>query len=176
MLLPAKPCQIAYFVPDVREAALEHHRLYGSGPFYVAEHIQFDVCEYRGAASTWDQSSSFGYWGDVMVEFMVQNRPGPSVIEDVQAVNKGATGLHHLGFYVDDPLAVVTAFSKAGYELAWRGVLANGVEIFMVDTIRLYGHMIELYAPTPSLMEIHDFVRQGSIGFDGRDPVRDFAL
>jgi hypothetical protein len=176
MLMSAKPCQIAYFVPDVRKAALGHHRLFGSGPFYVAENIQFDVCEYRGAASRWDQSSSFGYWGDTMVEFMVQNTPGPSVIEDVQAVNNGASGLHHLGFYVDNPRAVVGQFSDMGHELAWRGVLANGVEVFMVDTISLYGHMTELYAPTPSLMEIHNFVRNGSVGFDGADPVRDFVL
>lgn len=27
--------QIAYFVPDVREAALRHATLYGSGPFFV---------------------------------------------------------------------------------------------------------------------------------------------
>lgn len=174
-LLP-KPCQIAYFVPDVREAALRHHRLLGSGPFYVAEHIHFDVCEYRGKASQWDQSSSFGYWGDIMVEFMVQNRPSPSVLEDVLAVNKGAAGLHHLGYYVDDCRALIAEFDAMGHELAWRGVLANGVEVFMVDTIDLYGHMIELYEPTAALMEIHDFVRQGTVGFNGTDPVRDFAL
>ena len=63
-----------------------------------------------------------------------------------------------------------------GQELAWRGVLANGVEVFMVDTIGLYGHMTEIYEPTPALMEIHDFVRQGTVGFNGTDPVRDFSL
>ena len=176
MLAGIKPCQIAYFVPDIREAALQHYRLFGSGPYYVAESINFSECEHRGKKTEWDQSSSFGYWGDIMVEFMVQNRPGPSVLEDVMAVNKAPSGLHHVGYYVDDPAAVVAQFNRMGHETALRAVLANGIEVYMVDTIDLYGHMIELYAPTPALMEIHDFVRAGSVGFDGTNPVREFSL
>ena len=47
---------------------------------------------------------------------------------------------------------------------------------FSWDTIDLYGHMTELYEPTPALMEIHDFVRQGTVGFNGTDPIREFSL
>lgn len=176
MLAGKKPCQIAYFVPDIREAALRHHELHGSGPFYVAESIEFPTCEYRGVASRWDQSSSFGYWGDIMVEFMVQNAPGPSVLEDVTAVNKAAAGLHHLAFYIDDPHTALAQFNAMGHETALYAILANGVEVFMVDTMDRYGHMIEFYEPTPALMEIHDFIREASIGFDGTDPLRQFVL
>lgn len=176
MLTNKLPCQIAYFVPDIREAALRHHQLYGSGPFYVAENIEFSICEYRGLASEWDQSSSFGYWGDIMVEFMVQNRPGPSVLEDVKAMNKAPAGLHHLAYYVDDPRDILTRFNTAGHETALYATLANGVEVFMVDTIDCYGHMIEFYEPTAELMKIHDFIREASFGFDGTDPLREFVL
>ena len=176
MPINKSPCQIAYFVPDIREAALRHHQMYGSGPFYVAESIQFPVCEHRGMKCDWDQSSSFGYWGDVMVEFMVQNRPGPSVLEDIQALNKASTGLHHLGFYVDDAWDTLKRFNAKGHEIALYATLANGVEVFMVDTVAQYGHMIEFYEPTRALMEIHDYIREASVGFAGTDPLREFAL
>lgn len=176
MLAGKKPCQIAYFVPDVRAAALRHHQMHGSGPFYVAEHIEFPTCEYRGVATEWDQSSSFGYWGDIMVEFMVQNKPGPSVLEDVIALNKAPAGLHHLAFYVGDPRATLAQFNAMGHETAFYGTLVNGVEVFMVDTIDRYGHMIEFYEPTAALMEIHDYIREASVGFDGTDPLREFSI
>lgn len=176
MLAGNKPCQIAYYVPDIREAALQHHRLFGSGPFFVAESIDFTVHEHRGVRCEWDQSSSFGYWGDVMVEFMVQNKPGRSVLEDVMAVNSAPSGMHHVGYYVDDPAATVAGFGKIGCPQAMRAVLANGIEVFMVDTIGLYGHMIELYEPTATLMDLHGFIRQAAQDFDGTDPVREFSL
>ena len=176
MLVGKRPCQIAYFVPDVREAALRHHELHGSGPFFVAESIAFPICEHRGKPTPWDQSSSFGYWGDVMVEFMVQNTPGASVLEDVMAVNTAPSGLHHLGFYVDDAHATLARFNAAGFETALYATLTNGVEVFMVDAIERYGHMIEFYEPTPALVGIHDFIRAATVGFDGTDPVRDFQI
>lgn len=176
MLANKRPCQIAYFVPDIREAALRHSAMHGSGPFFVAENIKFPICEYRGTPSKWDQSSSFGYWGDIMVEFMVQNQPGPSVLEDVMAVNHAPSGLHHLAYYIEDPHAALSEFNRMGHETALYATLTNGVEIFMVDVIEQYGHMIEFYQPTPLLMEIHDFIRQAAIGWDGSDPVRDFTV
>ena len=46
----------------------------------------------------------------------------------------------------------------------------------MVDTIDVYGHMIEFYEPTKALTNIHDFIREASVDFDGTDPLREFAL
>ena len=40
--------QVAYFVPDVVAAARRHASLFGSGPYYVAEHIPLTLCEHRG--------------------------------------------------------------------------------------------------------------------------------
>ena len=42
----------------------------------------------------------------------------------------------------------------------------------MVDTVALYGHMIELYAPTPTIMAFYDLVREQSKIFDGKDLIR----
>ena len=68
--------------------------------------------------------------------------------------------------------AVAAAFAAKGYPIALHATLGNGIEVFMVDTIDLYGHMIEFYAPTKELMAIHGFVREQAIGWDGSDPIR----
>ncbi|MFD2580079.1 hypothetical protein ACFSTD_18995 [Novosphingobium colocasiae] len=71
-------CQIAYFVPDVHAAALRHHQMFGSGPYYVLDEVSLPFCEYRGEPARWSISSAFGQWGDIQVEFMQQNDALPS--------------------------------------------------------------------------------------------------
>ena len=44
--------QIAYFVGDVRVAALAHHRQFGSGPFFVAEQFTGTSGQYVPIAET----------------------------------------------------------------------------------------------------------------------------
>ena len=63
-----------------------------------------------------------------------------------------------------------------GHAIALHAALSNGIEIFMLDTIALYGHMLELYAPSPALLGIYDFIRNAAVDFDGRDPVRPFSF
>ena len=78
MALPASPIrQIAFFVPDAGAAAKAHHAAHGSGPFLLAENIPLARATYRGQPAHLDHSSAYGQWGDVMVEFVQQNNPGP---------------------------------------------------------------------------------------------------
>lgn len=172
MLLGQKPRQIAYFVPDIRVFAEQHSRMFGSGPFFAVDNIKFTYCEYRGKPSDWDHSAAFGQWGDLMVEIMQQNKPGASVLTDAFPAGSRQNGVHHMAYFVDDPAAVVASFEKQGYPLAMHCGLENGMEVFMVDTVALYGHMTELYAPTPVLTGFYDFILDQSKGFDGKDPVR----
>jgi len=173
MLTGKSVCQIAYFVPDVRAAAKRHSELFGSGPFYVIENIEFATCLHRGKPSAWDHTIAIGQWGDVQVELMQQNAPGPSVLYDV--IPDGAAhrrGVHHMAYIIENPPEMAAAFAAKGYPIALHATLGNGIEVFMVDTIDLYGHMIEFYAPTKELMAIHGFVREQAIGWDGSDPIR----
>jgi hypothetical protein len=74
--------QVAYFVPDMRAAARAHSALYGSGPYFVADNIPLTLCRYRGQPGKLDHSSAYGQWGEVMIEFVQQNNPEPSVFFD----------------------------------------------------------------------------------------------
>lgn len=174
MLIDKPYAQIAYFVPDVRMAALEHHRTYGSGPFYVADNVQLPFCEYRGQPAKWNMSSAFGQWGGIQVEFMQQDDDAPSIFHDVFPAGSGRYGMHHIAFIVDDLWGVAKSFERQGHPVALHARMVNGIEAVLIDTIQSNGHMLEFYEPTPPLLHLYEFIHAQSIGFNGTDPVRAF--
>ena len=166
--------QIAYFVPDVREAAQRHHALYGSGPYFVADNIPLARVLYRGAEAELDHSSAYGQWGDLMIEFVQQNNPGPSVFHDVWP--DGGEGMHHVALIVDDLAAARAHFEKQGMACALYAEMMDGFAFIMMDAVARYGHMIEIYEGTPTLTGFYGMVRKASVGFDGTDLIRSIRL
>ncbi|MES2271901.1 MAG: VOC family protein [Pseudomonadota bacterium] len=164
--------QVAYFVPDVRAAALDHHRLYGSGPYFVAEHIPLRKSLHRGVERPLDHSSAYGQWGPLMIEFVQQNNAGASAFHDIYAEGSGKQGMHHVALFVDDLPAEMARFNAAGHETALYAQMNDGFAFAMMDTVADTGHMVELYAPVPSLVGFYDFVAKSAAKFDGSDPVR----
>jgi len=166
--------QIAYFVPDVRAAARRHSALFGSGPYFVADHIPLARVLHRGRDATLDHSSAYGQWGALMIEFVQQNDPGPSVFRDM--FPEGGEGLHHVALIVDD-LAVARAhFEGQGLAVALHAEMLDGFTFLMIDAVARYGHMIELYEGVPTLTGFYGMVRDAAVGFDGRDPIRSIAF
>jgi hypothetical protein len=150
--------QIAYFVADVREAALRHNAAFRSGPFFVADHIATPVVRYRGAPATLDHSSAYGQWGPLMVEFVQQNDPGLSAFRDMYPEGSGRQGLHHVALFVDDLQAEIACWEALGHPCALYAEMASGFPFAMIDTVALYGHMVELYPPEPSLTDFYALV------------------
>jgi hypothetical protein len=166
--------QVAYFVPDVVTAARRHASVFGSGPYYVAEHIPLTLCEYRGQRAQLDHTSAYGQWGEVMIEFVQQNDPGPSVFRDLYP--GGEQGFHHVALIVDDLHATMRTFNAGGHETGLYAEVAPGVGFAMMDCVRDYGHFVELYEPTPVLLGVYDVVRKSALDFDGTDLVRPFKI
>jgi hypothetical protein len=162
--------QIAYFVPDVVTAARRHAAFFGSGPYYVAEHIPLTLSEHRGHRAELDHSSAYGQWGEVMIEFVQQNNDGPSVFRDLFPA--GGQGLHHVALIVDSLATTMSDFQAAGYETGMYAEVAPGVGFAMMDCIRAFGHFVELYEPTPMLLGVYELVRKAAEDFDGKDLIR----
>jgi len=150
--------QIAYFVPDVRAAAQRHHDLFGSGPYYVAEHIPLASAVHRGTARELDHTSAYGQWGPVMIEFVQQNNPGPSAFHDVYPEGSGREGIHHVALFVDSVADEIARYESEGFEIALDAAMNDGFRFAFVDTTAQYGHMLELYEPAESLTGFYDFV------------------
>lgn len=164
--------QIAYFVPDIVTAAERHHAVFGSGPFYVAEHIPLRRCEHRGRSAELDHSSAYGQWGEIMIEFAQQNNSGPSVFRDLYP--EGRQGMHHVALTVDNLSAALREYNDRGMETALYAELAKGQAYAMVDAIATQGHFIELYEPNVVVTFVYDLVRSAAQNFDGHRLIRHF--
>ncbi len=150
--------QVAYFCADVRAAAAAHNAAYGSGPFFVADNIPVARAVHRGVERLHDHSSAYGQWGDVMVEFVQQNNPGPSPFHDMYPEGSGRYGLHHVAVFVEDVDAALAEFAAQGCPTAMRAEMADGFVYAFADTSATLGHMTELYSPRPSLLGFYAMV------------------
>lgn len=166
--------QIAYFVNDVRAAALAHSRTFGSGPFFVADHIPLKSCLHRGVPAPLDHSSAYGQWNSVMIEFVQQNNAGPSVFRDI--FPDGREGFHHIALIVDHLDRARERCEAAGFPTALEAEMNDGFRFLMMDAVARYGHMIELYEAAPVLTDFYAFVRHAAADFDGTDIVRDISI
>lgn len=165
-----RPVQVAYFVGDIVAAAHRMHRLFGAGPFYVIERIELAWGEHRGRPCRFLHSSAYGQWGDVMLELVQQDEEGPSPFRDLYP--PGSEGLHHVACFVDDLDAAVAGCRAAGWPAAARAATRSGVEFAFADASVALGHMIELYEPSPALLDFYRRVRDAASGWNHEDPVR----
>jgi hypothetical protein len=168
--------QVAYFVTDVRVAALAHHRRFGSGPYFVAEHIPLRLATHRGTERRLDHTSAYGQWGTVMIEFVQQNNSGPSAFHDMYPQGSGRGGIHHVALFVDDLDAEIARCNAEGHATALYAEMNDGFAFAMIDMVETLGHMVELYRPIPVLTGFYDFVAAAAIGFNGSDPVRTISF
>lgn len=160
--------QVAYFCADVRAAAQAHHAAFGSGPYFVADNIPVARAVHRGTERLLDHTSAYGQWGEVMIEFVQQNNPGPSPFRDLYPEGSGRYGLHHVAVFVDDVDAALADFAAQGAPCAMRAEMNDGFVFAFADTSAALGHMTELYAPTPSLTGFYAMVADAAR--DGAKP------
>ncbi len=168
--------QLAYFCADVRVAALAHHRVFGSGPYFVADNIPVADSVHRGQPHLFDHSSAYGQWGGVMIEFVQQNNPGPSAMRDLYPEGSDQWGLHHVALWVDDVDAEIARLEVDGHRLAQRSVMNDGFVFAFVDTSAAYGHMLELYSPVPSLTGFYAMVADAARDWASGDVLTTIAM
>jgi hypothetical protein len=167
--------QIAYFVPDAAAAAQRHIALFGSGPYYLAEHIPLEVCKYRGQPGELDHTSAYGQWGEVMVEFVQQNNPGPSVFRDMYPA--GRQGMHHVALIVEDLPGTMRQFEAAGHVTGLYAIVkGTDAPFVMMDCVATHGHFVELYEPKALLLGFYDLVKNSAQGWDGSEPIRKISF
>ena len=167
--------QIAYVVPDAREAARRHSAIFGSGPYFYADFIPLRFARWNGEETVFNHGLAVGQWDDITMEFME-----PRDLRDVNLLGLDSRPtspvLHHQAFFVDEPAEMVAELGQQGYELGLHVMLENNIEGFMVDARRDCGHFIELFMPSPQILQINDAIKSASIGWDGSDPIRTIAI
>ena len=159
------PRQIAYFVKDAKAAALRHHRMFGSGPYYLSENIPLARSIHRGVQRPLDHTSAYGQCGSVMIEFVQQNNPGPSAFHDMYPEQSERYGLHHVALFVASVEQELRRFEGEGYAIALDAAMSDGFRFAFVDTSDSLGHMLELYEPKDVLTGFYEMVEKSAGDF-----------
>ena len=172
--MPHRPfVQLAYHVPDIFEAAARWAAERGAGPFYLNERIPVERALYRGRPAAFDHSSAYGQLGDVMIELVQQNNDGPSAIREMFAPHE--QGLHHCAAIVPSFEEELARYEALGHAVANRFWLPGGMQFAFIDTVAVYGHMVEVYEAQPRLLDFYEAIAAAAQGWDGADPVRSVA-
>lgn len=158
------PVQVAYAVDDLR-IAVDGWIADGVGPFFVREHIPVQRARVRGRPDDFDHSSAFAQWGAVMVELIQQHDGGADPVV-------GASGLHHVAFFVDDFGAASVELTGNGWPELLYAETANGMPFAFHDARADRGHHIEIYERVEPLARFYDMVRDSSVDWDGSDAIR----
>jgi Glyoxalase/Bleomycin resistance protein/Dioxygenase superfamily len=121
----------------------------------IRRNIGLESVRIAGAPGTFDHSSAYGQWGEVMVE-LVQQHTAPI----------GApTGIHHCAYFVDDLDVAQRSLVDAGFpELLWAQVAGSSTAFAFHDARPTLGHLIEVYVKTPRLHEFYVYIRSLSLG------------
>jgi hypothetical protein len=162
--------QIAYFVGDAKQAAIDMADRVGAGPFFLIERIELAWAEHRGQPRKFLHTSAYGQWGSLMIEFVQQDEEGPSPFRDLY--RPGQQGIHHVAMMVDSLPETYRYCEQQELAIAAKAQTLSGTEFAFVDTAATLGHMIEIYQRSAQLIGFYDLVRAASVGWDGREPVR----
>lgn len=155
--------QVAYIVEDLEEAALEHSKLFGSGPFLYMDPVTMAKAVYKGEEIELTMQQAYGQFGNLQIEFIkVWSTPNPY----------GCTGFHHFSNWVDDYDAAIAEFAAAGFEPVIEMESGGGLRIAYIDTAEKYGHCVEIHPP---IQGFWDMIKKAADDWDGTNPYRKFG-
>lgn len=163
--------QVAYVVEDIEKAMHHWTNKLGVGPFFLFENFALDDYRYRGKPAELDITIALGFSGSMCFELIVQHCSNPSVYKDV--VDKKGYGFHHWAVstnHFDDDLA--EHISSGNDEVLYGLVSPVNGRAAYVDTFDELGGMIELIELNPAVEGFFSAVKEASINWDGKDPVR----
>ncbi len=164
--------QMAWVVPDL-DRAIEHWtRRAGIGPFFVFDGLSYENAVYRGqptSSTPFNITAAISQSGDTQIELICQLDDEPSMFREL--VPAGKTGFHHVALYCDDYDAELEAYTDAGAEVAFSGLMM-GFRTCWLDLSDSLGFMVELVDANPVADGVFQAFRDAADNWDGSDPVR----
>lgn len=158
--------QIAYVVDDLDAAIAHWIELVRAGPFFRIDGVRVEDMVYRGAPAAAELSIAVGNSGGVQIELIQQRDGGPSVYRELPR------GVHHLALLADDFETESQRLVRLGAPLAFALTLPGICRVHYHDSVRRFGHFLELWESTEAMRGLLEMVESAARGWDGRDPVR----
>lgn len=164
----ARIVQNCYVVPDLEQACVQMHRLYGIGPFLGGQPGELRDHVYRGrAAAAIRYRSVFVQSGELNIELIQPLSAAPSAFHDM--FPGGGPGFHHVAIFCDDYVRERDAFVAAGFPVASEFTAGVGAQICYIDARAVLGHMIELYPEHAAIRAKYQQTRDAAAAWDGRE-------
>jgi Glyoxalase/Bleomycin resistance protein/Dioxygenase superfamily len=171
ILMPDLPFHhIGYVVDDLEAAVADAVARFGAGPFYVAEHMEFDEVTFRGEPAVFDHSSAFGQWGPVRIELTVIHETDPPELLATMAPG-GAGRVGHVGILVDSLEQASAQLEASGVPVYHTG-RTGPVSAIWHDAHATLGHSVELLQRNEFLTGLYERIALSAENWDGSEPMR----
>lgn len=162
--------QVAYMVDNVTAAAEEFSERTGAGPFFVRRNPVTGARGPAGSAGTFDHSSAYGQWGRIQVELVQTHTAEPIEFAETTLVRNS---IHHVALMVASFDDQQRKFTDMGWPALLTATTRNGNCFGFHDARPQLGHLVEIYEPRPTILQLYRRVADAATSWDGTDPVRD---
>jgi hypothetical protein len=147
----------------------------GVGPFYRFT-VEFDRYVHKGVSSNPVLDVAIGNSGDLQIELIAQLNDAPSAYTEF--LRDHGPGMQHVSVGSDSFDAAIARYAELGLSVVTEVSIRGAARAIFYDTDLpgAVGAQMEVFERTESARQVIEMVRQAAIGWDGRDPVRAFAL
>ncbi|WP_158085725.1 VOC family protein [Henriciella aquimarina] len=162
--------QMAFVVPDIREAIDTWVKDLGAGPWFLVDGITGDEPDYRGQPTEAAYALATTFVGDMQIELVEMKDDHPSAFREW--VDHRGYGLHHLGVGSEDVEGDIRKYQAKGYETVFRcGSPLDGRIAFLSAGFDKPS-MIEIIPLSEGTKEMRGMSRKASADWDGMEPIR----
>ena len=159
---------LGYAVDNLEESILNAVQTLGAGPFFVMKDIPLTTSSF-GEPAVFAHSSAFGQWGDTALEFMQISHCEPERV--ARAMRQPTPALNHVAYAAPALRTARDTLADLGLPPFLQAQLGE-IEFTMHDLRAVCGHNIELHDDNAGFREFWGRVREASLDWDGRDPIR----
>jgi hypothetical protein len=164
--------QAGYVVHDIQEEMRHWSETLGIGPWFYAERVPVRNFMYRGQPSPIEVSVALANSGPLQIELIQQRNDAPSMYKAF--LDAGRTGLQHLAYWTETFDDDVRRLAEQGLKVGMSGEVGERGRYVYYETETHPGTVIELSEIAGPKGRLFRLIREASVGWDGRDPVRPF--
>lgn len=164
--------QLGYVVDDIEAGMLHWSEVMGVGPWFYKLRVPIEDYTFDGHRYEPHNSVALANSGDMQVELIQIRNDVPSMYRDF--MSKGQRGLQHVAFWTRQFDYDLAKMQKHGFTVKMSGCVGkNGRFVYFAEEHHP-GTCIELSEVVGPKGEMFDMIRDASVDWDGKDPVRSF--
>jgi hypothetical protein len=164
--------QAGYVVHDIHKEMKHWSETLGIGPWFYADRVPVRNFKYKGQPSPIEVSVALANSGPLQIELIQQRNDAPSMYKAF--LDAGRTGLQHLAYWTESFDEDLVRLEAHGLKVGMSGEVGERGRYVYYETETHPGTVIELSEVAGPKGKLFKLIREASIGWDGKDPVRLF--